>query len=322
MFTRSIGAACVAVALLATACIPPDEVEDLTRAFSADTVQGRIQRARVLHVGIPGGESPWARAGDGAALEGFAVDLGRNVGDTLGVETVFTAGTTEELLEAVATGELAIAFPLLPISEKGARRNTITDPYFVAHQRLLAPSGVHNTDDLTGEPVCVLAGPDVGIPEELNDPPAVVPPHVLDGELETLEPESSSQLAPCVGELLSGFLRAATGLDVDLMALSDELSEACRRIPASAFCRENATGSRPDLVITGEQLSTAGIGAVVTGVEPGWVTYVERVFAEYERNDGWRSSYEEWISPYLGAPPDPPSITVEEAAALFPKNEN
>lgn len=314
-------AVCLAVAVAGSACIPPEEEEDLTRAFGRATVMGRIQRAGVLRVGTPDVNSPLVRHREKGRLEGLAVDLGRAVADTLGVDAEFRPLDTKEMFDLIDSGDLDIGFPQLPITEKVARRRTVTDPYFVSHQRILAPPDVSEIDDLTGESVCLLGGEHAGIPKDLADPPVVVAPDLLADGIETITPASNSIYLPCVLELgkaeQEGRILAATGLDIDLISLLLVMEAHCPRF--GFFCPSEQGGEVP-VELTGERMSTAGLGALLEEGSVAWVTYVETVFFRYKRDGGWQASYEKWISPYLGAPPDPPTLTAEEAAALFPKD--
>lgn len=320
MFTRLI-AVCIVLVVGGSACIPPVEEEDLTRAYGRNTPMGRIQRAGILRVGVPEVESPWARALDGDAPEGFAVDLGREVADTLGVAAEFRPLSIRDMFDQIDRGDLDIGFPLLPLTEKAARRRAVTDPYFVSHQRLLAPAAVSGTDDLSGREVCLLAGEAMGVPEGLADPPVEVPPDLLIDDAETIVPRTGPGGFPCERELRTlareGREPAATGMDVNLMVLLQRLEETCRDFGVLCATEERDAAS---VTITGERVSTAGLGALLEEGSAAWVAFVETVFLRFKRDGGWRSSYEEWISPYLGTAPDPPTLTAEEAAALFPRD--
>ncbi len=265
------------------ACIPPDEDNDRIVSYDEETVMGEVQAAGVLEVGVPSDLYPVAHFNADGELEGFGVDLGREVAESLGVRARFITAPSAHLLSNVRDEVLDVAFPSLAVTEQRVRNNAFTDPYFVGHQRLLVPpgSGIDDVDDLAGE-VCAMVDPATSVSLEALNPNVTVVTRKL-----------------CIGP------EPATGLDLRLI----QSLEWHRQ-------REDRRGHR----ITGDQLTTEGFAAVVVPGASAWVDYVDAVFDEHKAEGRWAASYERWIEPYLGAAGEPPDMTVEEAAALFPSD--
>jgi hypothetical protein len=74
--------------------------------------------------------------------------------------------------------------------------------------------------------------------------------------------------------------------------------------------------------VGGEELSTAGIGALVRQGAATFATLVSQVFNEADAEGDWSEFYETWLAEYF-VDPDPtnvPIMTVEDAAALYPSD--
>lgn len=277
------------VALLAlamsAACIPPEDV-DRVISYSEDTVMGEIQAAGRLHVALPTDRPPLDRV-----TGGFTHDLARLIAKALGVELTVRLALSNELLGIVERGEADIAFPAVAITEELARANSFTDPFYVAHQRLLVPagSGITDVDQLSGLKVCHYI--DTATEVDLND---------LNEALIRLAPIHPFY---CAQALKRGEADVATASDVALMTMLEEL-------PAGAW------------EIAGPQLSTEGYGAVVEHGADAFVDLVNDLFAEAKQEGVWMELYDKWFGPILGdqAATEPPDMTVEEAAALFPRD--
>jgi ABC-type amino acid transport substrate-binding protein len=71
--------------------------------------------------------------------------------------------------------------------------------------------------------------------------------------------------------------------------------------------------------IAGDQLSTEAYGAVVQKDAPGFIEVVKNILERAQADGTWAESYHRWIEPLEpDSDPEPPTMTVEEAAALFP----
>lgn len=276
----------MALALVATACVPPEREINLARDYDEDTVMGEIQAAGHITIGIPDDAYPLGYADQNGEAKGFAAELGGKIADTLDVEPRFMTGSSEQLLE-LPDRELAdITFPAVAVTERRVRKYQFSDPYYISHQRLLVPtaSGVDGVDDLGGSSMCSVSTHGEGV-VSLTD---------LDDTIEVVEAEPQQ----CLHFLQRGDVDAVTGPDFILAGL--------------------ALAGEGNYEVTGEQLTTEGIGAVIERGASGWTDFVNGVFYLAEQEGDWHSAYAENLEPGLGLAMEPPTITAEEAAALYP----
>ncbi|MDQ3952473.1 MAG: transporter substrate-binding domain-containing protein [Actinomycetota bacterium] len=270
----------VALAVVAAACVPPIPDNDEFVRFDEETVMGEIQAAGTLVVGLPGdvGE-PW---------EGFATAVAREVGESLRVEVEYRSYPNADLAGLAEAGEIDLGFPAQTITEQLVRRHAFSDPIYVGHQRLVvqADTGVDTVDDLSGE-VCSPVDDATGV--EL---------HELNPSLSTV-PLKPGDAKGCVALLEDGLVASATAPDVLLATMMAELPEGYE--------------------VTGEELTTEPLAVALERGASGWVDYVNKVITEFDQEGRWAAAYEEHFGPLLGGPtPEPPNMTLEEAAALFP----
>ncbi|MDQ3982185.1 MAG: transporter substrate-binding domain-containing protein [Actinomycetota bacterium] len=276
---RRSGFLVVALSLCAS-CVPPLPDNDEFVRFDEETVMGVIQDAGVLVVGLPVdvGE-PW---------KGFATDVATDIAESLRVKLEVASVLNEHLVDVVDMGTIDIAFPVLTATEELVRKHAFSDPIYVAHQRLLVPtgSGVETVDDVSGE-VCSPIDDATGVElHELNPAAGTVP----------LKPGNA---VGCVRLLEDQLVDAATAPDVLLATMMAELASGYE--------------------VTGEQLSTEPLAISLESGASGWVDYVNKIITEFDQEGRWAASYERHFAPLLGgATPEPPNMTVEEAAALFP----
>ena len=270
----------VVVALAASACVPPLPDNDEFVRFDEETVMGEIQAEGTLVVGLPDDVGqPWPR---------FAMPVAEDVAESLRVEIKLETHPNDELVDLVTEGGLDIAFPVTTITEELVRKHAFSDPIYIGHQRLLVPEGsaVETVDDLDGE-VCSPVDLKTGVElQELNPQVVTVP----------LEPGNG---AGCVPLLKDGLVASATAPDVLLATMLDELGSGYE--------------------VAGDQLTTEPLAAALESGASGWVDYVNKIITEFDQEGRWTAAYEEHLGPLLGgATPEPPNMTLEEAAALFP----
>ncbi|MEA2434775.1 MAG: polar amino acid transport system substrate-binding protein [Actinomycetota bacterium] len=285
---------CLFALVALAACIPAEPNDDLKRTFDPEeTVMGEIQQRGRLIVGIDPAAHPFTYCLDpipaGCEWSGFTVDLAREVADSLGVDIKFVTGGATELLGMPEVGGADISFPFVPVTGRlvEPRDLAFTDPYYVAHERLLVrpDSEIQQAIDITTERVCESVNPGTGVPiEEINT---------------TLTPVSAS-IEECAGMFADGRVDVVVGPDVLLAGIV-----------------ELAGG-----VIVGDQLNTEGYSAVLETGASAWIDYVNQVLEEAQQEGRWTEYFKRWIEPGLGESLDPPGMSLEEAAALYPTDES
>ena len=274
---------CLALTVLASACVPDPVDDDSVPSFDPEqNLMGQIQQEGVLRVALDDAFAPWSSVDEWGAGSGFTADLATLVAESLGVEIEFIAAPTEAMGEMVTDGDVHLAFPMEPITEESLENHAWSDPYWVAHARLLvaSDSSVEKVTDLGGMAVC----------EEINED--------TEPEAAELNGEAIVTRGDCLDLLISGDADAVLGPDVTLI--------------------HHMAGADGLRLVAGE-LSTEGYSAMMAVGTGGFASFVDSVFAEADREGLWSDLYGRWITPATGLqPPAHPNMTLEEAAALFP----
>jgi ABC-type amino acid transport substrate-binding protein len=298
---RALLIALCVTALAAAGCVPPEDDPNAIVHFSDGTVMGQIQAAGTITIGIASDRPPWGYRTPDGEVEGFTVDMGKAVAARLGVDPRFVTYPNDDLLDKIDEGTVQVAFPATAITEKrikGPPAHSFTDPFFIGHERLILPAGSNvGADDLDPQKTC-----------DLTDPQIEVDPFASGANEAWRDPRRcafalyATKAAP---SLAKGTARAAIGSDVDLMTV---------------LANQRARALSPNYQIVGDQLSTEGYGAVVQTDAPGFEEVVANILEQMQADGRWDASCTKWIAPVL---PDacadgPPTMTVEEAAALFP----
>jgi ABC-type amino acid transport substrate-binding protein len=248
---------------------------------------GQIQQQSHIVIGIPSDYRPFGFVDGSGQPQGFTTGLGRLVADALGVSARFIARPADQLLGLVDSDQADLVFPMLPITQTAAAAHPFSDPYYLAHQRLLVPGGspIQDVGDLGGKTVCSAIDPQTEV--------------TLSRLVRSVSLLPVSRAARCAGPLRSGRVAAATGPDVALYGLR-------YRLPGSA--------------LVGDQMTTEGYGAAVGPCDPGLAQLATRVFAAAKKDGAWTTLYKRWVLPATGTNlvPDPPTLTDIDAWDLFP----
>ena len=279
----------IGVLALSAACVPPEPEVNLARSYDELTVMGEIQERGNIVIGIADDAYPLGYVDQNDQAQGFSAELGRRIAETLDVEARFITGTSQQLLDLPQEGQADIVFPAVAITEELVdKKYQFSDPYYISHQRLMVPTGgdgaVESIDELAGEAVCAMGGDDTQ-----------VSPDVLQEDIEVV----SAEPLQCLHFIENGDVAAITGSDFLLAGLR--------------------AGKEDRYAIIGDQLTTEGIGAVIERGASGWTDFVNAVFEEAEDEGLWASAFGDSIGQGLDdVPAEPPEITAEEAAALYP----
>ena len=285
--------------LVLGACVaPPEDVDRIPNFDPAETLMGEIQERGVLRVGFSETIGFPLVSADETTFEeqGFAIDLSQEVADALGVDLEVTFLDEEEAIlpgRADVESPVDISFVWLPATEELAKAHPLTHPYWVAHQRVLAPAeaGIEQWTDIEGA-YCSIVDEATGF-------------HLSEAE-PALE-ETSGTYQECAALLERGDVDAVTGPDLDLVRVWAALGD----------CQQPCEPS-PDYEIVGDQLATAGYSAMLPVGSPGWTSFVNATWGEAEAEGRWLEYHERWIAPFGIELDEAPDMTIEEAAGLFP----
>ena len=205
----------------------------------------------------------------------------------------------EEMLSAPEEGKVDISFPLVTITEKQVRRHAFTDPIYIAHQRLLVQldSGIAQVSDIEG-PVCQFVRREVNevAPEEFVTMDIGANLNEIDPSVTAFE---SSDPSSCIDDLLAGDVAAISAADWLLYPALTEHPGA--------------------MEIVGDDLTTEAYGAVVESGASAWSDFVNGVLAEADAEGDWQRIYDEAFGELAEEGVTYPEMTVEEAAALYPR---
>ena len=288
---------CLLVLSVVASCVPPET--DPIRRFPADTPLGDFQRGEIMRVAI---DTNWAPFGTGTSSDprGFAADLGVFVAGEMGMETdLIAAASSDEVVDLVNEGEADLGFAAIELTEENVRNNSLTDPFFIAHQRLLvrAGSGIEDIEDLAGKRVCEVVDQTTGVSvSELVEPVDVL---------------TKGRVQDCVESLDRGSVVAISAQDGHLL----EWLAPSRGPEASGIPGE------PAYVLVGNEETTVGWAAIASPELSGLVGHFNDSLAEAKVDGDWSRWYARWIEPRSGErDPEPPDLSLEEAAALFPSS--
>jgi polar amino acid transport system substrate-binding protein len=277
-------AASLVCLLLGAACVPPSG-DALGERIAEDPTMLRIVDRGEIRVGIPTealgiGAHP-ATSGREASL---TTDVAGWIADALGVEPSFSYGSTAEILESIHGSDLDLAFPLMPMTEGAVRstKRSYTAPYFVAHQRLLLAPDTSGIEDVAK--VCLFGDARTQLPVDNISP--------------GLEGIRSNDGQGCARMAASGVVDAISAPDLLLFELEASL-----------------TGSR----LLEPAYNTEGYGAVVQYGETALADFVDAVIARAIDDGRWSEAFEARIASLTELAVEPPDLTAEEAAALFPR---
>ncbi|MDQ3877081.1 MAG: transporter substrate-binding domain-containing protein [Actinomycetota bacterium] len=281
-----LSGACVCALLLASACVPPPEVTTTPSHFPTNTVMGQIQQAGVLRIAVPN---------DRPIFSDFQKGLGDYVAKALHVEPQFVPAPNDELLQMIDSGTADMAFPASATTEQMARHYAVTDPYFIAHQRVAVPanSSITQLAQFSGHTVCAAV-----------DPETEVDPSTMAGLTVT-----TSDPAGCGRALARHGVDAVTAADTSLIALVGEQIKGC-----SATC---------SVKIAGDQLTTEGYGAIASNKATGLGEVLSNILERAQADGTWTTLYRRFIlprEPDVDPDSEPPTMTAEEAAALYPQD--
>jgi hypothetical protein len=113
----------------------------------------------------------------------------------------------------------------------------------------------------------------------------------------------------CALLLQNGSINVMTDSDVELLTVWASITDCTQPCPPS-----------DELRFVGDEIATMAFAAVV---QPGlgWTNFVNAAWAETDAEGRWLEFHEKWIEPYGIDVDEAPTMTIEEAAALYPCDE-
>jgi ABC-type amino acid transport substrate-binding protein len=246
--------------------------------FDANTTMGKIQAKGEIVIGVKYDVAPFGfknpRSGN---VEGFDVDFGRAVAEALGVKTKLVEAISDNRIPFIKDGTVDLVLSTMTINPERAEEIGFTDPYFIAHGRILVPedSKIAGIDDLSGKKVCTALGSTYQDTIKEQAPKA---------DLRLVDAYSE-----CTELLQNGSVDAISTDDVILagMIIQDD-----------------------SLKLVGEELTTEPYGGGFKKGDTAFAEFLNGVLDEYKSDGRWAKAYEKWLGRHTGEKSDPPTETL------------
>ncbi|MFJ3942609.1 MULTISPECIES: glutamate ABC transporter substrate-binding protein [Streptomyces] len=285
--TGGVGGLAEGVRASAHACQDPEKRSLSPSGADGDTVKAVKSRAHPrLVIGVDQNSYRWGyrdpnRSGS-SELEGFDIDLARRIareilGDPDAV--VFRAIPTNQRTEAIRSGRVDMVVRTMTITCDRLRQVAFSAPYFRTGQQVLAPrkSDITGYDDtLAHKRVCSATGSTALTQLTADRGSGRIPP--------------STDISVTVPNQLDCLVRLQLG-QVDAVVTDGALA-------ASQAAQD------PTVELKGRPFTTEYYGVAMKKGADDLVRRVNRVLEDY-RGDGWRASYDTWLSATLGEDPEP-----------------
>jgi ABC-type amino acid transport substrate-binding protein len=288
-----------ALALLGAACGGDDddtgggatqETEVEVEEFGADTTMGEIQEAGELVVGVKFDVPPFGFENpESGEVEGFDVDISREIADRLGVDLELTEAISDNRIPFLQDERVDMIASTMTITTDRDAEVDFSTPYFIAHGRILVPedSDISGIEDLAGTRVCTALG------------------STYEATLRSQAPDARRELvdsySECFELIQTGAVDAVSTDDVILtgMIIQDD-----------------------SLQLVGDELTTEPYGLAFTEGETDMQEFVDGVLNEIFESGRWTEIYDEWVGQYADTEgQEPPDMTLQEALELFPCEE-
>jgi glutamate transport system substrate-binding protein len=257
------------------------------KKFPAGTTMARLQQKGEITIGVKYDVPPFGfknpRTGQ---VEGFDVDLGKAVSRALGVRPKFIEAISDNRVPFLQRGTADLILSTMTITRERSRQIDFSEPYYVAHGRILVPSGssIRSVADLAGKRVCTALGSTYADTLKQKAPKAQL--RLVDSYSECLE------------LLQNGAVDAVSTDDVILTGMI-------------------AQDKRLKLV--GPELTTEPYGAGIKKGDATFQAFVNDVISKYKSDGSWERNYEKWVGRYTGQMQQPTQTTLQQALKEAPK---
>jgi ABC-type amino acid transport substrate-binding protein len=266
------------------------ETQPEVEEFGADTTMGQIQEAGTLRVGVKYDVPPFGFENpDSGEVEGFDVDISREVADRLGVELELTEAVSDNRIPFLQDERVDMIASTMTITTDRDAEVDFSTPYFIAHGRILVPgdSDIAGVEDLAGKRVCTALG---------STYESTLKEQAPDARLDLVDGYSE-----CYELIQNGAVDAVSTDDVILtgMIIQDD-----------------------SLKMVGDELTTEPYGLAFTEGETDMQEFVNGVLNDLFESGRWTEIYDEWVGQYTDTEgQEPPDMTLQEALDLFPCEE-
>jgi glutamate transport system substrate-binding protein len=278
--------AVAALAVVAAACGGDENTGGDVQTFPAGTTMAKIQDAGEITIGVKFDVPPFGKknpqSGD---VEGFDVEMGKFIAAALGVEPKFVEAISDNRIPFLKDGTVDLVLSTMTITTDRNAEIDFSEPYFVAHGRILVPgdSDIQGVADLAGRTVCTALG------------------STYEQNLKDKAPQAELKLVDSYSECLE---LVQTG-SVDAVSTDDVI----------------LTGmiiQDPSLKLVGDELTVEPYGVGIKEGDAEFKAFVDGVIADVKADGRWKETFDTWVGKYTGEEAVVPDLTLEEAYQLRP----
>jgi glutamate transport system substrate-binding protein len=255
--------------------------------FDSGTTMARLQDAGEIKIGVKYDVAPFGfknpQSGD---IEGFDVDLGKAIAESLGVEPNFVEAISDNRIPFLQDGTADLILSTMTITGERDQEIDFSEPYYVARGRILVnqdDNSIQGVDDLAGKKVCTALG------------------STYEETIKEQAPRADLRLVDSYSECLELIQNGA----VDAISTDDV-------ILTGMIIQDDS------LKLVGEPLTTEPYGAGIKEGDTEFQEFVNGVIADYKQDGRWDEAYEKWVGQYTDTEPEAPTMTLEEALELNP----
>jgi glutamate transport system substrate-binding protein len=258
------------------------ETSEQAQEFAAGTTMARLQEKGEIRIGVKYDVPPFGfKNPNSGAIEGFDIDFGKAVADKLGAEPKFVEAISDNRIPFITDGTVDLVLSTMTINEERAQEIGFTDPYFIAHGRILTKKGsdIKGVDDLAGKRVCTALG------------------STYEETLKTQAPKADLKLVDTYSECLeliqNGAVDAISTDDVILtgMIIQDDTLQ----------------------LVEGDELTVEPYGGGFKLDDAEFAEFLNGVLEEYKSDGRWQAAYDKWLGQYTGEKQEPPTATLDDA---------
>jgi glutamate transport system substrate-binding protein len=208
------------------------------------------------------------------------------------VEPKFIEAISDNRIPFLQDGTADLILSTMTINEERVAEINFSDPYFIAHGRILVKSentDINGVDDLAGKNVCTALG------------------STYEATLKAQAPKAKLKLVDSYSECLE-LLQNDT---VDAISTDDVILTGMII----------QTGGE-ELKLVGDELTQEPYGAGIKKGDQQLTDFVNEVFQGYKDDGRWQETYQKWVGQYTKEEAEPPTETVDEAVELVKQNES
>jgi glutamate transport system substrate-binding protein len=258
--------------------------------FEAGSTMAKIQEKGEVVIGVKFDVPPFGFENpQSGEVEGFDVEMGKIIADRLGVEPRFVEAISDNRIPFLQEGRVDVILSTMTITTDREHEIDFSDPYFVAHGRILVPgdSDIAGIEDLDGKRVCTAVG---------STYEGAIAEQVPGAKLELVDTYSE-----CFELIQNGGVDAVSTDDVILtgMIIQDD-----------------------SLKLVGDEITFEPYGVGLPDKQDDMQEFVNGVLADIFADGTWQGLYDEWVGQYTGEEADDPAqLTLEDALEQRPCDE-